>query len=132
MNAKYPAVARRAGHCCEYCRAPEAAFNLPFEVEHIRPKSQGGESDVSNLALGCRSCNQFKSDSTTGIDVPSGEVVRLFNPRIDRWEDHFVVNVDGMIAARTPTGRVTTERLRMNSPRQIAARRLWIVLKMFP
>ena len=37
MNDWYPLVAERAGHRCEYCLAPEAVFNFPFEVEHIFP-----------------------------------------------------------------------------------------------
>ena len=39
MNPRYAPVAERAGHRCEYCRAPEAIFNFPFEVEHIVPTS---------------------------------------------------------------------------------------------
>ena len=37
MNPNYPFVAERACHRCEYCHAPEAIFNFPFEVEHIVP-----------------------------------------------------------------------------------------------
>src|SRR5262249_45421276 len=50
----YPSIAGRAGHRCEYCRAPEAIFNFPFEVEHIIPVSRGGSDDPSNLAPSCR------------------------------------------------------------------------------
>jgi len=132
VNANYPAVAHRAGYRCEYCRAPEAAFNFAFEVEHIQPKSQRGENDASNLALGCRSCNQFKSDSTSGIDPISAEATRLYNPRADRWDDHFIASADGTIAGRTPTGRATIDCLKINSTRQVAARKLWIVLGIFP
>jgi hypothetical protein len=32
MNPHYEVVALRAGHRCEYCHAPEAVFNFPFEV----------------------------------------------------------------------------------------------------
>ena len=42
MNPRYAQVALRAGHCCEYCHAPETVFNLPFEVEHIIPVSREG------------------------------------------------------------------------------------------
>lgn len=35
MNPRYHAVSTRAEHRCEYCHAPEATFNFPFEVEHI-------------------------------------------------------------------------------------------------
>jgi hypothetical protein len=54
MNPHYPLVARRADHRCEYCRAPEAVFNFPFEVEHVVPSSRGGADDESNLCLACR------------------------------------------------------------------------------
>ena len=40
MNPFYTQVADRAEHRCEYCRAPELAFNFPFEVEHLIPKSR--------------------------------------------------------------------------------------------
>jgi len=45
MNRHYAGVAERAGHRCEYCHAPEAIFNLPFEVEHIgvrKPSTETG------------------------------------------------------------------------------------------
>jgi len=35
VNPNYSFVALRAEHICEYCRAPEAAFNLPFGVKRI-------------------------------------------------------------------------------------------------
>jgi len=85
-----------------------------------------------NLALGCRSCNQFKADAVTAIDPISGEMTRLFHPRTDRWSEHFTVAVDGLITSNTPIGRATIEKLRINSPRQLAARRLWMILGIFP
>ncbi len=66
MNPHYSRVAERAGHRCEYCRAPEAIFNFAFEVEHIVPPSRGGTDDDSNRALSCRCCNVFKSDYLDG------------------------------------------------------------------
>jgi 5-methylcytosine-specific restriction endonuclease McrA len=75
MNPHYPAVARRANHRCEYCRAPEAIFNFPFEVEHVLPSAAGGSDDESNLALTCRSCNVHKSSHLTGPDGAGGAEV---------------------------------------------------------
>jgi hypothetical protein len=49
MNPRYPLVAKRAGHHCEYCRAPEALFNLSFEVEHVVPPRRGGLEPVLKL-----------------------------------------------------------------------------------
>jgi len=83
MNPHYPAVSERAGHRCEYCRAPEAIFNFPFEVEHIIPRSQTGDDDEAGLALACRSCNLRKSDHLTGFDAETESEVALFHPRLD-------------------------------------------------
>ncbi len=89
MNQRYPKVALRAGHRCEYCRAPEAVFNFPFEVEHIIPVSRGGADAEVNWALACRSCNLRKAAHVNGIDPESQTIVRLFHPREDRWKEHF-------------------------------------------
>ena len=132
MNPRYPSVALRAKHRCEYCHAPEIMFNCVFEVEHIEPSAGGGSSEDDNLALACRWCNLNKSDFTEGVDSDTGEAVRLFNPRIDRWDDHFTVEVDETIRATTPIGRVTVSRLQMNSTRQLLARQRWRVLRLFP
>ncbi|HSU68508.1 MAG TPA: HNH endonuclease signature motif containing protein [Tepidisphaeraceae bacterium] len=132
MNPHYPLVARRAGHRCEYCHAPEVAFNFAFEIEHVRPPAAGGTDHEANLALGCRSCNLYKSDDTAGVDPLTGETVQLFHPRTDRWDEHFFVEPDSSILATTAIGRATIDRLRMNSARQIFARQKWRLLRLFP
>jgi HNH endonuclease len=132
VNPRYPHVARRAGHRCEYCHAPEAAFNFAFEVEHILPPGAGGADDHANLALGCRSCNLYKSDETTGRDPLTGEITRLFDPRLDPWDEHFLVEPDDLILGITPVGRATIELLHMNSSRQLNARGAWRLLRLFP
>jgi hypothetical protein len=133
MNPRYPFVAHRAGHRCEYCRAPEAIFNLPFEVEHIVPRSRNGGDDESNWALACRSCNLYKSDHLDVPDEVTGDIVRLFHPRQDRWGDHFRIEVEsGTIVGLTAIGRATVAIFQMNRPHQLAARRQWMRLRLFP
>ena len=46
------------GRRCAYC----GAENVPLEIDHIRPRSQGGSDRVSNLAIACRDCNQAKGN----------------------------------------------------------------------
>lgn len=46
------------GRECAYCGDKD----IPLEVEHIVPRSQGGTDRVSNLALACRECNQSKGN----------------------------------------------------------------------
>jgi len=133
VNPHYPDVARRAAHRCEYCRAPEAIFNFPFEVEHVVPSSQGGSDDSSNLALACRACNSFKSDALTGHDDHTGGDVTLFHPRTDRWDEHFRLDPDtGEVIGQTPCGRATVHRLRMNDPIHLTARLVWLELGLYP
>jgi hypothetical protein len=131
MSRHYVPVARRAGHRCEYCLAPEAAANQPFQVEHIEPFGRGGTDDTENLALSCGSCNTFKSDKTDAFDPLQKDVVRLFNPRQDRWEIHFKIGRDGELVGQTATGRATIGLLRMNSVSQRIARRHWIRLGLY-
>ncbi|WP_088890091.1 HNH endonuclease [Leptolyngbya ohadii] len=133
MNPAYTEVAQRANHRCEYCQAPEVVFNFPFEVEHIIPLSRQGSNDEKNLALACRSCNLRKGNRISGLDPSSNTEVRFFNPRQDNWDEHFQVIPDsGEVIGRTPIGKTTAQCLEMNSPAQIAARRLWIGLGLFP
>lgn len=129
MNPHYPFIATRARHVCEYCHAPEAVFNLPFEVEHIIPQSRGGETVNDNLALSCRSCNLYKSDAVLVLDVTTQTNVRLFDPRREAWDEHFSANEEsGEIEPLTAIGRGTIEQLRINSPAQLAARKQWLKL----
>lgn len=133
MNALYPSVARRAEYRCEYCRAPEVVFNATFEVEHVCPTSRGGSDDPENLALACRACNVHKGEALTATDPETGGEVPLFNPRTDRWADHFQYDHEsGALNGLTAVGRATVARLDMNHPRQLAARQLWGRLRLFP
>lgn len=45
---------------CAYC----GKGNVPFEVEHIVPKSRGGSNRISNLTLACHECNDKKDTMT--------------------------------------------------------------------
>ncbi len=129
MNPNYPFVSARARHACEYCHAPEAVFNLPFEVEHISPQSRGGTTTEDNLALSCRSCNLYKSDFVSAMDERTQIEVSLFNPRRDEWQRHFSINEEsGEIKGLTDIGRATVSRLRINSIAQVKARKQWLQL----
>ena len=121
-------VARRAKGRCEYCRAPEEICAYTFHVEHIIPRSRGGVDDATNGALSCWSCNSAKSNHLTGMDPGTGREEPLFHPRQQRWEEHFVLSADLLhVHGRTPVGRATVARLRMNDPRfQPQARALWL------
>ena len=133
MNRHYSQVAHRAGHRCEYCHAPEAIFNFPFEVEHILPVSEGGTDELENMCLSCRSCNLFKSNHILGLPSKAGLMASLFHPRRDVWDEHFRLVIEtSFLEGRTDIGEGTVARLQMNSPIQLAARRAWMRLGLFP
>ena len=133
MNPRHGRVAERAAHRCEYCRAPEAVFNFPFEVEHIVPTFCGGADLESNWALSCRACNLHKGIHREAIDAQTGVLVPLFHPRQHSWDEHFSVEENtGALLGLTPIGRATIARLQMNRPAQLAARQQWMRLKFFP
>ena len=100
---------------CEYCRTQMRYAPDPFSVEHIQPRSLGGKSDPSNLALSCQGCNNLKFTSTESTDPITGLPARLFHPRQNRWNSHFAWSEDlTQIVGRTPTGRATIDRLQLN------------------
>ncbi len=121
-SASRDAVWERAGFRCEYCRLHQE--HLPFttfHVEHVIARKHGGKDHLANLALACDRCNAYKGSDLTGIDRDTNEVVRLLNPRTQRWEDRF--GFDGaLIVGRTSVGRVTAKLLNMNAPRRLRLR----------
>jgi 5-methylcytosine-specific restriction endonuclease McrA len=115
-------VARRARNRCEYCGTAQTAdLFLRFHVEHILPRQHGGGDDDSNLALACFHCNLHKGPNLTAIDPLSANVVVLFNPRTQRWDDHFSV-LHGVVTGLTPAGRATVRLLAMNDPSRVRLR----------
>lgn len=126
-------VAARAGYCCEYCRSQEQVLGMPFEVEHIVPHSAGGATDEANLCLACPRCNRHKGIQVTGPDEETAESVPLFDPRRDRWSEHFSWSVDAQeLHGLTPTGRATVAALQMNNAFMMRARRLWVLAGWHP
>ena len=108
-------IYRRAGGLCEYCKSPANISPQPFVVEHIKPKSKGGETTEENLVLSCQGCNNYKYNKTNGLDRLTNDLADLFNPRTTNWNDNFKWsdNVLEMIGT-TATGRVTVEELKLN------------------
>ena len=44
-------VRYRAGGRCEYCRLPQAASRVPFEIDHIIARKHRGRTTAGNLGL---------------------------------------------------------------------------------
>lgn len=111
---------RAAGHC-EYCRVHQADSSNRHTMDHVVSLAHEGETDEQNLALACMHCNRAKGSNLSGIDPFTRRVVRLFNPRRQRWNTHFGLE-GAAIVGRTPTGRATAKLLRMNEPKRLEER----------
>lgn len=115
-------VRERAGGRCEYCRLPESIeLTGPFHVEHIIARQHRGTDDLSNLAWACSRCNRHKGTNLSAVDPESRNVISLFNPRQENWEDHFEI-VGALIRGTSPAGRATVQLLQMNAERRIELR----------
>lgn len=118
-------VEQRARGCCEYCRSQARFATQSFSVEHVVPRNRGGATAESNLALSCQGCNNHKYNKTDGADPATTAMVPLYNPRTQRWADHFAWNHDASrIVGLTPTGRATVETLRLNREGLVNLRRV--------
>ncbi len=58
----------------------------------------------------------------------------LFNPRSDVWSEHFQWSREqvDLLVGKTPCGRATVTRLRINRPDLVLTRRLLAELGLFP
>ncbi len=111
-----------AGGCCEYCRIADADRLSTFEIDHIVPLKHGGEDVDHNLCLACMPCNRCKGGNVAAIDPLTDEATRLFNPRWQKWAEHFQINADGSLSGLTPEGRATVVVLRMNEAQRVEQR----------
>lgn len=99
-------VERSAGRC-EYCQIPQRFFTELFQIEHIVARQHRGMTIESNLAIACSRCNLHKGPNLAGIDPLSEVLVRLFNPRIDIWTEHFHLALSGEMTGKSNIGSPT-------------------------
>ncbi len=118
------AARARAQRRCEYCGFSEEHLPLwPFHLDHVVAPQHRGAEDLANLAWACHRCNLLKGTNLSGVDPDTNEITLLFNPRKQRWKEHFVLK-SGRLAGLTPPGRATVWLLQMNTEERIALRLL--------
>lgn len=107
-------IANRAEARCEYCHLRQEHTFFAHEIDHIYAEKHGGETVEENLCLACGDCNRHKGSDLCSLDPVTGEIVSLFHPRHDEWEEHFLLEATGIIQPMTARGRVTVRVLRYN------------------
>jgi len=120
-NVTRSQVRYRANECCEYCLLKAADDPLPLHIEHIIPKKHRGTSELDNLALACHQCNLHKGSNLSGLDPNTGKLVRLFNPRVQMWQDHFRYK-GARLEGTTLIGETTVFVLNMNEESRVRLR----------
>ena len=114
-------------HRCAYCQTTQTNSGYPMVVDHILPRSKGGQTEFLNLCFACHRCNEFKRSTTQLEDPLSGEITALFHPRRQTWADHFMWDATGIrIVGITAVSRVTLIALNMNNEVILDARRNWV------
>lgn len=115
-------VVLRAQESCEYCLIHSDYAALVHEIDHVIAEKHGGETETNNLAYACAQCNRFKGSDIATIDPQSGQIVPLFNPRTQNWNDHF--RYDGaVIVGLSASGRATEKLLQFNQIDRVLLRR---------
>ena len=116
-------VSERADRLCEYCLIQEEDVYHGCEVDHIVSIKHGGLTLAENLAHACFHCNRHKGTDLGSLNPQTGAFLRFYNPRIDRWAEHFSF-WQGRIERLTATGEVTVRVLDFNHPERVALRKL--------
>ena len=121
----------RAASCREYCQLPQMFTDAGHEVDHIIAEKHHGPTTLENLALACFHCNNHKGPNIAGVDPDTGQVTRLFHPRLDRWNDHFAWRGPIMVGI-SPIGRTTVDVLEINLRHRLIHRLALIEEGVFP
>jgi len=82
-------ILRRDGHRCQYC----GRGDVPLTLDHIHPRSKGGEDSWENLVAACVKCNNRKGDGTP--EEAGMPLIRVpIKPNHVTFLRHFVGNLD--------------------------------------
>ena len=124
-------VRTRAKSLCEYCLIREEDTYFSCQVDHVISEKHGGATQESNLAYACSYCNRNKGSDIGSIAWETQRFCRFFNPRVDRWRDHF--RLDGIrITGLTPIGEVTARILDFNHVDRLVERAELAALGQYP
>jgi 5-methylcytosine-specific restriction endonuclease McrA len=82
-------ILRRDHHKCQYCNK----YDVPLTIDHIIPKSKGGDDSWENLVAACVRCNNKKGDRS-----PEEAMMQLIKkptkPSHITFMKHFVGKID--------------------------------------
>src|SRR5581483_10935122 len=122
-----------AANRCGYCLAEQCHVLGILEIEHIITLACGGGDEELNLWLSCGLCNRYKGVQLEYFDPESLTIVPLFNPRTQKWSEHFCWDAAGTgILGLTSAGRATVEALKLNNSLAVEVRSGWVTAGWHP
>jgi hypothetical protein len=124
-------VIERARGSCEYCFLPQQESFYPHEIDHIIPVKHRGGTTEENLCLACFECNRSKGSDFASFEPETSEIIPLFNPRQQIWQEHFELNGASIIPL-SAVGRVTEFVLKLNSPTRLIERQILLDAGRYP
>ena len=124
-------VANRAESLCEYCLIHEDDTFFGCEIDHIISLKHSGPTEAMNLAYACSFCNRNKGSDIASLSEVAGELVRLFNPRIDLWSEHFRLE-GSLIEPLTSIGEATARILKFNESERVLEREELTAIGRYP
>jgi len=126
------AVRAKAGDCCEYCRLSQSGSFARFHVDHIIALKHGGTDADDNLCLACPDCNAHKGENVAALDPLTHDATKLYNPRQQKWDNHFRINSNATLTGLTPVGRATIRVLRINDEERVKHRLVELIAGDYP
>ena len=124
-------VIQRAANRCEYCLLHQDLAATAHQVDHVIAEKHRGDTTFENLALSCTICNRRKASDIASLDPETGQLVALFNPRMQDWSEHFAIRGPEIVGL-TPEGRTTVEFLQLNCYERLVERAELIAAGQFP
>jgi hypothetical protein len=124
-------VGKRANLTCEYCKVHQNDLIFGCHIDHIIRIKHGGKTIVNNLAFSCFNCNSNKGSDIGSILQNSTRFIRFFNPRKDKWIQHFKYE-NGVIVPLTNIAEVTSNILQFNTADRIFQRQLLEISGKYP
>lgn len=122
---------------CVYCAINEAVFGGAdsYHVEHFRPKSlekfRHLEREYSNLFYACAVCNRFKSNDWHEGYQDDHSSVGYPDPNKVDYNTLFETDNDFLIVGKFTASKYLVEKLYLNRPQLVLARKLEGILKEF-
>jgi len=133
-----PYLREEANKKCVYCAINESYLGGAdsFHVEHFRPKSLDSFKhlikEYSNLFYTCAICNRFKSNDWPADPNERFDIPFYIDPNLNNYNDFFKLSADYTILGNNIPALYMIERINLNRPQLINARRETFLRKAFP